>query len=94
MTIDVFPQPRRGRCVMTIDAFPQPRRGRKPTGKALSAAERKRAQRLRDKEAASYAEYAEMSTTGLLEALAAAVRDKSPRDAEALSAELVKRATG
>lgn len=83
---------------LTMDAFPQARRGRKPTGKALSAAERKRAQRERDKAAASRAaspaDYAAMSTTGLLEALAEAVRDKSPVVAKKLAAELVKRAKG
>lgn len=78
----------------TPDLLGEPkRRGRPATGKAMTAAERKRAQRERDREAFWKCTPAgEMSTTGLLESLAYAVHRGLSIDAKEIAAELVKRA--
>lgn len=78
----------------TPDMIGEPkRRGRPATGKAMTAAERKRAQRERDREAFWKCTPAgEMSTTGLLESLAYAVNRGLSIDAKAIADELVKRA--
>ena len=79
-----------------LDMLPAPkRRGRPSTGKALSAAERKAAQRDRDRDRVfGHDGLIQLSTTtGLLEQLGVAVKDGCPHIAEAISDELIRRAT-
>jgi len=79
----------------TVDAF-TPRRGRPVTGTAMTAAERMAAKRARDRAAINNAvypaDYADVSTSALIESLSEAVRSGSPAAVRKLSAELVKRA--
>lgn len=84
----------------TADLLGEPkRRGRPATGQAMSAAERKRAQRMRDRHAFKAIEGedgqkkpAEMTITALVENLQYAVSKGWAIDARELADELVKRA--
>lgn len=81
--------------VKTIDAFSPRGRGRKPTGNALTPAQRKAAQRARDKASVNSAtmdgDYSAIGTTALLEAFADAVVNQYEAIAKKLSKELLKR---
>lgn len=84
----------------TIDMHGEPkRRGRPATGKAMSAAERKRAQRARDRKTLTTSMQAgrldtqSMSLDGLLNAMAEVVKIGLPDVAMTLAAELVRRAS-
>lgn len=82
---------------MTVDAFPVKRRGRpKAKKKALTPAQRMANKRARDQAvidaARLQADYASLSTMGLLQAMADAVKNKYYKAAQKIAAELVKRA--
>ena len=70
------------------------RRGRPPTGQALTAAERKAAQRKRDREHRTLTENELESVTisGLLEHLSSSTRDGRVDDLDRITAELRRRA--
>lgn len=79
----------------TQDAFPAKRRGRPPTGNAMTAAEKKRAQRERDQFAYwgdTKPDMSAITQTGLLEILAKAVSLGQPHLAKQVADELVRRA--
>ena len=80
----------------TLDAFSPKKRGRPSTGAALSSAERMRAKRERDNlvivTARYQADYAVLSTQGLIQAMQHAITTKCQADARKIAAELVKRA--
>lgn len=78
----------------TLDAFGKVRRGRPPTGKAMSAAERKAAQRQRDRErmfAEDSSSWKEMTVAGLIETLPAAVSSGNIEWVRAVHRELERR---
>lgn len=84
----------------TINMYGEPkRRGRPATGKAMSAAERKRAQRARDRKTLTASMQAgrldtqSMTLDGLLNAMAEVVKIGLPDVAMTLAAELVRRAS-
>ncbi|CAN7641480.1 hypothetical protein LJR129_004966 [Acidovorax sp. LjRoot129] len=68
----------------TVDILGKKRRGRPPTGRARTPAEHKAAQRERDRNAAP----SSMTVSGIMEALARAVREKDLSRFDALTQEL------
>lgn len=79
----------------TLDAFPAKKRGRPSTGKALTAAERKRAQRARDMKkivGEKSPDYASATLTALLEQLPYLIANKRTSQVKAITAEINKRA--
>lgn len=70
---------------------PSKRRGRPPTGKALTPAQRKEAQRIRDATRvwAGEEDGKNVTVTGYIEAIARAAKNKQPRMVEILAKELV-----
>ncbi|MBC7323986.1 MAG: hypothetical protein H5T99_01570 [Moorella sp. (in: Bacteria)] len=77
-----------------LDGIPPPpkKRGRPATGQALTAAERKRAQRQRDRDRFANLKDSEMTLTGLLEAYSTAMSMGNFHDAANMAAELLRRA--
>lgn len=82
---------------LTVDAFPVKKRGRPTTGAALTAAQRMAKKREADKliiaTARYQADFAVLSTQGLLQAMQHAVTNKYKADSRKIAAELVKRAS-
>lgn len=80
----------------TVDAFGTRRRGRPSTGKAMTEAEKKRAQRERARaiiwETAGIPDYTQVPTAMLVEAVSQSVARGSPHILKACAKELVQRA--
>jgi len=77
---------------VTLDLTLPRRRGRPSTGEAMTPAQRKRAQRARDREASSTDDYASCTTERLLRELGFAVAHGLCFIAQAVSSELQARA--
>lgn len=78
--------------IKTIDAFPAKKRGRPVSGNALSSAERKAAQRARDRAAVSLDSVSLVTTSALCEQLQSRVSSGDVDFVKAITLELIKRA--
>lgn len=76
---------------LTVDFLEPKRRGRPPVAHPLDAAARKRAQRLRDREAACSEDCSGASSAALCDALSVAMANGYRLSAETILAELTKR---